>query len=161
MDKPARIQQRCLKRTNCSFKKAQSGSENPPALLYVPAAASASRQADVSLKKLCSQTPVVRRHTLYQSGKGIFVLFFLLLRSIPFQLRWGHGTSCLFYTRVQMLLRNISRLGRYRISCSICGMQPGIQAAHQKPSIFSLIMTLFVSVSLSLPVSSVLALFIA
>lgn len=49
MDEPARIKQRCLKLTNCSFKEAQSGSGNLPSLLYVPAAACESHQADFSL----------------------------------------------------------------------------------------------------------------
>lgn len=42
------IKQPCLQLTNCSFKKAQSGSENAPPLPSVPAAASVSRQADFS-----------------------------------------------------------------------------------------------------------------
>lgn len=35
-DKLARIKRRCLKLTNCSFKKAQSGSENPATLHLRP-----------------------------------------------------------------------------------------------------------------------------
>lgn len=148
----SKIKQPCLQLTNCSFKKAQSGSENAPPLPSVPAAASASRQADFSFPESLFADAGSAETDSFSVWQGDFGSFLL---------QWGHGTPCLFYTRVQMLLRNISRLVWYQNSCSVFGMQPGIQAAHQKPSIFSLAMTLFVSVSSSLPVSSILALSIA
>lgn len=81
MDK--RIKQRCLKLTNCSFKKAQSGSENPPPLLYVPAAASASHQADFSLMESLFADASAATDSL-SVWHGDFCSFLLLFRSIRF-----------------------------------------------------------------------------
>lgn len=157
MDELAPIKRRCLKLTNCSFKKAQSGSENPATLASRPSSCFYVTSGRFFLNGKSVRSCWTHRDKLFISlAWGIL---FLLFRNICFQVQRGHGTSCLFffYRCVQMLLGNISRLGQYRNSCSICGMQPGIQAAHQKPSIIT---TIFVSTS-SPPLSSTPALFIA
>lgn len=98
MDKLAPIKQQCLKLTNCSFKKAQSGSENPATLASRPSSCFNVTSGRVFLNGKSVRSCWTHRDKIFISlAWGIF---FLLFRNICFQLQRGHGASCLFFTDV-------------------------------------------------------------
>lgn len=135
-DKLTPIKRQCLKLTNCSFKKAQSGSENPATLHLRPSSCFCVTSGRFFFNGTSVRRPWTRRDKLFISLEwGFFFLLFISVFNRGEVVE--HPAFFFFYRCIKMLLGNISRLGRYRNSCFICGMQPGIQAAHQKPSIIN------------------------
>lgn len=98
MDKLAPIKQQCLKLTNCSFKKAQSGSENPATLASRPSSCFYVTSGRFFLNGKSVRSCWTHRDKLFISLA--WEIFFLLFRNICFQLQQGHGTSCLFFLQM-------------------------------------------------------------